>query len=404
MPRFVYNAIDQGGARATGEVVAADQISALDLVAAKGLTPIDLRTAAHSQPWWNRDIALFGEAALKPKELEAFFSALSAMLMAKTPLPKALEFCADLTTDPMMKPLLENALEKIEDGLSLADALSDGSPSFPERLVTMIRLGESSNNLGPVVKRAARMLESEARLRGEVQQALIYPIILLSMSVFVLSVLIFYLAPTLAPVFASADTAPPTIIAIMLAVQRATATDWPLILVGITAIGVLGYAARSSIKTLVHALFRWLPGYRKYTSKKETLLLCQTLYLMLSSGGHITDALRTAADATGNQSWRAMLTKANQGIEDGQSLGEALLGDPRIDQMTSTILKTGEESDQLVSVLGPTIATLQVQTSQMLSQTVKLLTPILTLVIGLAVGAIILSTISAIMDLNDVVL
>ena len=71
--------------------------------------------------------------------------------------------------------------------------------------------------------------------------------------------------------------------------------------------------------------------------------------------------------------------------------------------MTRTILTTGEESDQLVTVLGSAIATLQSQTSQTLSQTVKLLTPLLTLVIGLVVGAIILSTISAIMDLNDVV-
>jgi general secretion pathway protein F len=142
---------------------------------------------------------------------------------------------------------------------------------------------------------------------------------------------------------------------------------------------------------------------RRYLAKRETLQLCQTLYLTLSSGGGLSEGIRAAASTTRLATWQDMLTKAHQKIEAGQSVTQALLDNPRIDPMASNILKTGEESDQLTAVLPPAIASLQSQTSQTLSQAVKLMTPLITIGIGLAVGAIILSTISAIMDLNDAV-
>ena len=403
MPTFAYSAIDQSGKRSTGEIVATDQVSALDQIVANGLTPLDVNEGQTIQPWWNRDISFLSSGKLKPRELEAFFSALSAMLTARTPLPKALRFCADLTSDKAMKAKLQTTISAVEDGTPLADALTINDTVFPDRLITMIRLGETSNNLGPVVNRAAHILETEAQLRREVQQALIYPIILLLMSIFVLSVLVFYLAPTLAPVFASANAEPPSIIGLMVRIETTVSTTWPILLIGGTIGAVSIYALRGVLLKLMHRFLHWFPVIRRYLSKRESLRLCQTLYLMLGSGGQLADAIKTAANGAEQGDWKTMLAKAHQDIEAGETMTAALLDNPLIDPMTRTILTTGEESDQLVTVLGSAIATLQSQTSQTLSQTVKLLTPLLTLVIGLVVGAIILSTISAIMDLNDVV-
>lgn len=403
MPTFAYSAIDPQGKRSTGEVIAADQVTALDQIAAKGLTALEVTEGQAAQPWWNRDIQFLTSSTLKPKELESFFSALSAMLAAQTPLPRALRFCADLTRDKVMKTKLQTAISAVEDGMPLADALTVNDAAFPERLTTMIRLGETSNNLGPVVARAAKMLEAEAQLRREVQQALIYPIILLLMSIFVISVLVFYLAPTLAPVFASANAEPPGIIAVMVRLEALFTTAWPALLIGAAVGAVLLYALRARLFLVIQSLLQLLPVTRGYQSKRESLRLCQTLYLMLSSGGQLSDAIKTAAAGTDQPKWQAMLTQAHRDIEAGQTMTTALLNNTAIDPMTRTILTTGEESDQLVTVLGSAVNTLQSQTSQTLSQAVKLLTPLLTLAIGLAVGAIILSTITAIMDLNDVV-
>ena len=403
MPTFAYRAIDASGTRRKGEVIAANDVAALDQIAKLGLTPIGIVEGTINAPWWARDIQLFGPRTLKPKELEGFFSSLAAMLNAKTPLPTALRFCADLSTDRAMIAKLQSAIASVEDGMSLANALTDDQNTFPDRLLTMIRLGEASNSLADVVTRAAQTLELESQLRREVRQAMIYPIILLLMSLLVMALLVFYLAPTLAPVFATANSKPPLIIATMIRVQQGVINHWPTVLIGAGVGAAIIVFSWGSIKKLWQKLLLVMPVTKRYLSRRETLRLCQTLYLMLSSGGQLSDAIKMSAETVSQSNWRDMLSTAHDRIKAGQSMTQAMLDNGLIDPMARTILKTGEQSDQLIAVLGPAITTLQSQTTQSLSQAVKLLTPLMTLLIGTAVGAIILSTVSAIMELNNVV-
>ncbi|WP_322892200.1 MULTISPECIES: type II secretion system F family protein [unclassified Yoonia] len=404
MPTFTYRAIDQTGAPISGELSAIDRIAALDIIAAKGLAPISISDKASTVPWWNRDLEVFGARQLNPKETEKFFGSLAAMLEAKVPLTRALQFCRDIASDRTMKSTLRTAIIAVEDGQSLSDALSRGPVAFPERLTKVIRLGEVSNTLDQVAARTSTMLKTEARLRSDLRQALVYPIILLAMSVLVMAVLVFYLAPTLAPVFTSANTPPPMIISVMLRIQQTAAAHWSIVLGTLMVILLALFLARFRISAGWQWFLPRVPGLRQFRSKRETLSLLQTMYLILASGGQLTDAIGTAASTVGSPSWKTMLADAKKAIEAGQSMREALLDDPRIDPMARNILQTGEESDQLVAVLEPAIARFEAETSQMMSQLTKMLTPILTLIIGTTVGAIILSTVSAIMDLNDAVL
>lgn len=403
MPVFAYRAIDPSGARRNGEVVAADELSALDQIARLGLTPVSVNHGVARARWWARDIQLFGKPKLKPKEIESFFGSLAAMLNAKTPLPTALRFCASLSGDHAMTAKLQAAITSVEDGTSLADALADDQGLFPEQLLTMIRLGEASNSLSNVVTRAANALELESQLRREIRQAMIYPIILLVMALLVMALLVFYLAPTLAPVFMTAQSEPPLIIATMMHVQQAAVNDWPVILIGTGALVAVLFISHARIKQIWQKLLLIMPVTKRYLSRRETLRFCQTLHLMLTSGGQLSDAIKIAADTASQSNWRDMLLTAHDQIKAGQSMTVAMLDSDLIDPMARAILKTGEQSDQLNAVLGPAIATLQSQTTQSLSQAVKLLTPLMTLFIGATVGAIILSTVSAIMELNNVV-
>lgn len=404
MPTFTYRAVDQTGAPTSGELSAIDRMAALDMIAAKGLAPISISEKGSAVPWWNRDLEFFGAPQLSPKETEKFLDSLAAMLEAKVPLTRTLQFCRDIAGDRTMKSKLSAAILAVEDGQTLSDALSKGPVAFPERLIKVIRLGEVSNTLDQVAARTSKMLKVEARLRSDVKQALVYPIILLAMSVFVMAVLVFYLAPTLAPVFTSANAAPPVIVSVMLWIQQTAAAHWPAILGTLLFILLTLYLARLRISAAWQWLLPRVPGLGRFRSKRETLSLLQTMYLILASGGQLTDAIGTAATTAASPGWKVMLADAKKAIEAGQSMREALLDNPRIDPMARNIMQTGEESDQLVAVLEPAIARFEAETSQIMSQLTKMLTPVLTLIIGMTVGAIILSTISAIMDLNDAVL
>ena len=405
MPRFDYSAYDAAGKLVRGELESASDVEVLDHLAARGLTPVEVREGGDATPWWAREFSLTGSGgALKQAEQERFFTTLAALLQARFPLPQSLRFCASQARDPRSRTVARRLQSAVENGASLRAAMADASPAFPDRLVTLMGVGESSNTLADVAARTARMLGAEAALRRELRGALIYPMILLVMSALVMALIVFYLVPTLVPVFRTAGAELPAPLRLMSGLRSAVLEFWPLILAIAGGIAALSVLARRAMARMFRALGRRLPVIGPYLRQRSTLDMCQTLALMLSSGATLTQALNTARNATGNPAMRDMLSEASDTITAGGTLSETLVGHPLVDQMAATLMQAGEEADRLPEVLDTVTRDLGDRTRRTLAQMIQMLTPILTLLIGFSVGAVILSTISAIMDLNDIAL
>ncbi|WP_457645938.1 type II secretion system F family protein [Profundibacter sp.] len=382
---------------------AENDIVALDLIAQRGLTPIDLTEGGHSGPWWSREINLFGASSkTKPAELERFFTSFSALMQAKFPLPRILGYCETQTKDRTMKRALGGIRTSVENGTPLGQAMRDAGGVFPDRFTTLIATGEASNKLAEISASAATLLSSEEKLKRELRGALVYPIILLIMSALVLSLVVFYLAPTLMPVFATADAEPPVVLRFMNTIRNAILSGWPIILTGIAAIVLILYALRTKISVATTALLMRLPLTGRYLKQRETLRLCQSLHLMLTSGASLPQSLAAAQEGASFPAYRQLLADTKDRITAGGTLSESLCTSPLIDDMASALIQAGEESDRLADVLQTAVTSLSDSTSQTLNQMIRMLTPLLTLIIGVGVGAVILSTISAIMDLNDI--
>lgn len=403
MPTYAYSAYSNDGSSVSGEIQAENDVVALDLIAKRGLTPISLTEGGHVGPWWSREINLFGTSdKLKPGELERFFTTFSALMQARFPLPKILGFCEAQTKDRVMKRALGTVQASVENGMTLGKSMRAAGGIFPERFISLITTGESSNKLVEISASAAAMLNSEAKLKRDLRAALVYPIILLIMSALVLALVVFYLAPTLMPVFTTAGAEPPVILQFMTSIRNAVLTGWPILLSILTALGLIGYVLRTKLSAGISGLLMRLPLTGKYLKRRETLRLCQSLQLMLSSGANLPQSLAAAREGASFPAYQILLENIEDQITAGGTLSETLCTSPLIDDMASALIQAGEESDRLGDVLQTVVASLSASTSQTLNQMVRLLTPLLTLIIGVGVGAVILSTVSAIMDLNDI--
>ncbi len=405
MPRFAYSAYDPAGKLVRGELDCTSDIEALDHLAVLGLTPVEVQQGGVSGPWWSREISLSGQAgALKPAALEQFFTTLSALLAASFPLPRALQYAAQQSRDQATRRVIERLHGAVENGATLASAMADAGPAFPDRLVTLVGVGEGSNTLPEVTKRIAQLLAEQARLKRELKGALVYPMILLGMSVLVMALIVFYLVPTLEPVFRSAQAALPLPLQIMSSLRSVLLSTWPVLLVGAGMLLVAALLARRSLGQHLNALAMRLPIVGRFLRQRATLEICQTMSLMLGSGATLSQALTTARKATPNPAYAAVLAGAEDTITSGGRLSDTLVGHPLIDQMSAMLLQAGEEADRLPDVLDTVTRDLTDRTRRTLTQLIQLLTPVMTLLIGFSVGAVILSTISAIMDLNDIAL
>ncbi len=404
MPSFSFQALDPSGKAVSGELICDTESAALDILDERGCVPISVVEGAAKAPWWARDISFGPPKPISNNVLEPFFDSLSTMLSANLPLAQALRSCADMTEDKAFRYAITNTARDVENGDPLHTAFAKHATNLPARLISLVELGERSNTLPNVTERIATSLRAEIRTSRQLQQALIYPAILLAMSILVIGLLVFYLAPTLAPVFRSSNSEPPFVIALMLSLRDGVTTHIATTM-GVSTFGLIGLVVLGPrIIRMFHTLLEYLPVTGRYIQQKETLNFCSTLDMLLSSGSQLQHAMKIAADTAQSPKWKRALADAVDAIEDGATLRTTILSQELVDPLTTAVLSTGEQTDSLHKVLPPAIAKLEDQTAATLAQAVKLLTPILTLLIGFTVGAIILSTISAIMDLNDAVL
>lgn len=404
MPRFAYRALTQDGSPTVGDIMADTEVQALEELARSGLVPVSLDrgTSNADLRWWQREISLFGTTGqLPPKELENIFSMMGSLLSARLPLLRALSFCRDQTRDPRSRRTLAALCRSVENGSSLAAAMVDCGPAIPERLIALVASGEASNRLEEVMKRTARALTAEAQISRDLRGAMIYPGLLLGLAVLVMVMIAFYLAPTLLPVFSASGVPAPLPLRLLAGIADAIRVGWPIILAALALIFVVLSLLRAQFAIALNRFGHWLPVIGPHLRRRETLRITQTLGLMLDSGAPLIKALAAAKDALHSRSYVALLSETEQGIAAGGTLSAILGSSDLIDPMARTLITAGEEADRLAEALATANGLLEAQITQGIAQAVRLLTPILTLTIGLGVGSVILATISAIMDLND---
>lgn len=402
MPRFRYKAFDAEGQMSDGDVEALDERAALQALMVQGLTPVEVSRGAQDVPWWARDISLTGQTpALKAKEVERFFSTLSALIGARFPLTDSLRFCAGQTRDPRMRRVLARVRQSVENGSSLKAALDAETGVFPARLLTLVGIGEASNTLPETTEKIAALLMAEAALYRELRGTMVYPVILMVTAGVVFGVLVFYLVPTLVPVFNSARADIPLPLALMMALRGLVLEHWSVLLVGLAGAGALMVGLRHRLAPVVSALARRLPVIGPFLRQQATLEICRNLHLMLSSGATLPAALATARDAARGGENRLLMQQALSDVQSGGRLSDTLSRHGGFDAVAATLIQAGEQSDRLPDVLGRITEDLTHRSTRALKQLVQLLTPVMTLFIGGSIGVVILSTISAIMDLND---
>ncbi|MEP4627166.1 MAG: type II secretion system F family protein [Tateyamaria sp.] len=402
MPQFSYHAISSNGKAVNGDINAASEVAALDQIAKGGLTPVSITAGATGLRWWQKDISLSGETQLPGRVLLGFFKPFGIMLNARYSMSKSLKFARNQIQDPRLSRILDVALSEVENGARLADGLRSAGRGFPERFLLMLEAGEKSNKLVDVVTRAVQVLDEEDTLRREIRQSLGYPIVLMLMGLAVLGLLVFYLVPTLLPVFESSNAEPPTILSAMEALRVGITHHWSSVLVALLVTGLAIRLFRQRFAMLMQPGLRSLPFIGSFLSKRKSLSLCETLLLFLSSGAPVQAALSEAKQTENDPIWQSYLSTAEDRLVDGATLSVALDGEGSLDPLARAMIEAGEAGDQLVETLDAAVIALRTETRQALAQAVRMITPVLTLIVGVGVGLVILATITAILDLNQI--
>lgn len=403
MPRYRYEAVDNAGEVLRDEIEAPTQEAAVERLRDQGLLPLSVNEAkggflrgSFGQPLFSK------RPALSRKSVTLLTQQLANLLHAGMPLDRALTILISVSEDGQTQTLLERVQEKVRGGSSLADAL-EAQGAFSRFYLNMIRAGEAGGALEVVLKRLTEFLERSQALRETVTSALIYPIILLSVSALSVIILLTFVVPQFQRLFADSGKALPLATQIVIAVGDGFRHYW---WVGAMLLVLVVAALRQQLSqpTSRARWDRWflsLPLFGDFIAKVETARLSRTLGTLLGNGVSLLNALAIVRETLTNQVLSTALGEVAEHVKTGRGLAEPLQETGNFPKLAVQMIRVGEETGQLQEMLLQVADTYDGEVQTAVKRMLTLLEPALILGLGVIIAGIIMSILVAILSLNE---
>ena len=403
MPRYRYKAYDSAGALKSGELDAVSDRGVVDQLRAAGLYPVETSAQvgdAGQTRWWERD--LFASRALPPPSLALLTRELATLVEADVTLDEALRIVMLQPMGGRVRKAAEETLTHVLEGASLSEAM-ERQGRFGEFYCSMVRAGETSGNLSEVLSQLASFLERSVETRARIRSALVYPLVLVVMAIGALVLIATVLLPTIVPIFRDAGAQPPFIIQRALSAQAALSEHWMAFALVCTfaIVGLVALSQNAQTRTAWHRLLLKIPLFGGLVTMAETAKLARTLSSLISSGVPMLSALRITGGIAGNAGFAASLSESAEEVREGRMLSQALHKGDVFPSLMLRLIAIGEQTGRLAPMLRHVEKIYESQLQRRIDQLLTLLTPALTIMIGVMVGGLIISVMSAILSINE---
>jgi general secretion pathway protein F len=402
MPTFRYRAYGQDGSFAEGVVDAVSTEAANDVLWSQGLSPFQMHaTDAAGTKWWNREIAFGGGA--NRADLVAFTREFAMLSAADIPLDDALRIVQAQAASSRLRALVEGLLSEVLNGTPLSDAMRKQPSVFPLDYMAVVSAGETGGTLSDVLVELAELLERRAEIRGRIQSALVYPCMLVALSLGTLAIIIGGLIPSIAPIFSQSGKPIPATIQFMLAIKE----RWIEIAVGAafvaSAVGGAMVAAtrKPQMRQEIDRLKLRLPVVGAFLLQQEAARFARTLGTMLKAGVPLIQATTSARNVIGNRHIAVGMDRAIEAVHQGVALHRALRNEVNLPAIALQMISVGEEAGKLDRMLMRVALMLERQIQSSIDRFMSALTPALTVGIAVLVGALIMPVMNAVLSIND---
>jgi general secretion pathway protein F len=342
-------------------------------------------------------------ARVSTRELAVITRQLATLLKAGVTLVESLAAVAEQTENPTLKLVVSQVRQRVNEGSSFADALSQHPRVFPELYCNMVRAGESSGALEVVLQRLADFTENQARLRSKIIGTLTYPAIMIVVGLVIVWILMVVVIPKITKIFADRKAELPLPTKILLGVANFI-RDWWWLLLLLVVLGLLG------LWRYIHTdkgRLRWdrfrlnMPLAGPIIRMLAVSRFAKTLGTLLSSGVPLLNAMSIVRTIVNNQVLAGVLDQAREAIREGESIAAPLKRSGEFPPLVIHMIAVGERSGQLEQMLEHVADSYAEQAESRVSALTTLLEPLMILFMGGAVAFMVLSILLPIMQLNE---
>ncbi len=379
MPEFYYVARETSGRKVDGVISAASQREAINVLATRSLFPIQIATR---RPPTSTGV----RGRVSGQLLATTYSQLAALLRSGVPLLRSLRVLRDQTSHRTLKYVLTDVHDRVEDGMTLSDAMARHPRIFGEMTINMVRAGGEGGFLEEALDRVAQFTEEYEDLKARTAGALAYPMFLAVAGVLVVTGLMVFFVPKFGMLFERLRDRGelPRMTDLLLGTSELLRGYGWVILVGI-AVGYVALRSRLESESGRRAWDRLklrLPGAGPIFLSLAVARFCRVLGTLLRNGVPILKSLDIARDAAGNRILSEAVQKATENVTSGQRLAEPLRASGYFPANVVEMIAVAEESNTLDQVLVQIAENLEKSTARRLDLFVRLLEPIMLLILA----------------------
>jgi len=425
MPTYLFEAIDATTGKEIRDTVdAATEAEAQATIRSMGymVTKIKAKKAAAAGGKKKSRGFVFGK--VKGKDLTLFTRQLSILQDAGLPILRSLKILAEMQKPGRLKYSLEDVCDEIEGGATLSEAMSKSPKAFDRLYVNMIRAGEAGGALEVILRRLSEFMERAEALRRKVKGAMVYPIVVVSVAVGILTFIMIKIVPQFKKIFDDFGTSLPPMTENLIFVSTLAVNYWwaiPAIPFGFNMI-------IKGIKMIPYGRYGWdlfilkVIIFGQLVEKNIVSRSARTMGTLLGAGVPILEAINITKSTSGNMMFENMFQKVSDSIRDGNAIAKPLkeysvppfnvvallfwtvfvpgigallyLGkykQPVVDDLMINMVDVGEESGELDTMLYKVADTFDEEVSVLTESLTSLMEPLLIIFLGGAVGFIVIA-------------
>jgi len=400
MASYFFRAIAPGGKPRTGTLTGENEKAVARELRSQGLVPVYVGTAPKRS--FNPKLPQFGGG--KRSDVLFFTQELATLLNAGVPLDRALDITSELTVHDSFRFIVRDVLRVLKGGRSLADSLASHPEYFPPLYVNIVRAGEASGSLGPVFTRLSEFERTRDDLKSYIISSMIYPALLMLVGMCSILVLMYFVVPRFAQVFQDSHMRMPLPTKMLIEVSAIVKMyGWIAISAAIAAaVGLRTYVRTKAGKLWWDTMGLRVPLLGDALRKAETARFARAMETLVTNSVPLVQALSIAAAVLNNRKIAGSLDAVAQGVKRGEGLAGPLRRTGQFPPLASHLLSVGEETGRLDQMFARMADIYENDTRAAIRRFTALFEPLVILIMGIFIGALILSMLLAITSVNEV--
>jgi type IV pilus assembly protein PilC len=385
--KFLYQARNREGQIKEGIVVAANSEKAESLLAENGLVIVNLQAKQENlldrlNPFAN---------SVPRKDVVLVSRQLSTLIGARVPILQGLRILESQISNKNFINILRDLIASIENGESFSLALSKHPEAFGNLYISLVKSGEVSGSLDKSLTYLADQLEKDYELRSKVKSALTYPLFVVGSLLGVGALMFKFVLPKLTEVLEQQGGSLPTVSLVLIAITKFFNIYWWLFLLILIA-GILGF--RFYLTTTI-GRYQWdtlkikLPVVGDIFQKIYLARFSRNLATLVAGGIPIITALKIISELVNNVVYRDIILEAVAKVTNGKGIAESFGGHAEFPPIITQMMQVGEQTAQLDDILAKIAVFYEKEVDNKVNTLTTLLEPIIMIVLGVGVGAVV---------------